>query len=169
MGRHRGRHRAPGRLAVNAARIAVGGFALAEITGGLPAIPAHAEPVTAAVVPAVYSTVQPVMTRKHHKKHHAAHHAKPVPQSVVQPVQPAAQPVVQEPAAQPALFDMTDPSDSFGQQLFDHYTVQPGDTLTHIAAAYGIPYEVLFALNSDQVANGDYIYVGQRLRLPAAA
>ncbi len=166
-----GRHRKPKKLVVHCARIAVGGLALAEITGGLPAIQAEAsQPV---VVPAVYSTVQPVMTRHHHsRKHHAkapVRAAKPAAAAVaVQTAAAVVAPVVQQAAldatdlvAEPAMASLD------YQQLFDHYTVRPGDTLTHIAAAYGIPYEVLWSFNTDTVPHPDAIYPGQILRLPA--
>jgi LysM repeat protein len=69
---------------------------------------------------------------------------------------------------QQATFETADLVETLDQQqLFDHYTVQPGDTLTHIAAAYGIPWEALYALNTDQVAHPDSIWPGLQLRLPA--
>lgn len=163
---YRGRHRSPCRLVVNAARIAVGGLALAEITGGLSAIPAHAEPVTTSVVvPAAYSTAQPVMSRhRHERKHHPAHHAKKAPARAA--VQAAAPAVHVEPVAvvQQATFETADLDQ---QQLFDHYIVQPGDTLTHIAAAYGVDWASLWSFNTDQVAHPDSIWPGLQLRLPA--
>lgn len=162
-----GRHRKPTRLVVHAARIAVGGLVLAEITGGLPAIPAQAE-VETPVVPAVYSTVQPVMTRHHHHSHHThkapAHLAQPVRVVTQAVVQPAVAPVAafSDPTAQDAAYDY-----GYDQQLYDHYTVRQGDTLTHIAAEFGVSWEALFSINSDTVADADSLFVGQVLRLPA--
>lgn len=160
-----GRHRKPTRLVVHAARIAVGGLALAEITGGMPAIPAHAE--TPIVVPAAYSTVQPVMTRHHHHSHHA-HKAPP---HLAQPVRVVMQPAPAVTAVDATALDPTAQDASYDtgqyQQLYDHYTVQAGDTLTHIAAAYGVDWASLWSINSDTVAHPDAIYPGQILRLPA--
>jgi nucleoid-associated protein YgaU len=47
------------------------------------------------------------------------------------------------------------------------YTVVSGDTLSGIAAANGVAggWEALYAANSDVVADADWIYVGQVLRL----
>jgi nucleoid-associated protein YgaU len=47
------------------------------------------------------------------------------------------------------------------------YTVVAGDTLSGIAAANGVAggWEALYAANSDVVADADWIYVGQVLRL----
>ena len=44
------------------------------------------------------------------------------------------------------------------------YIVQPGDTLSQIAARYGTTYQTLAALN--QLANPNLIYPGQRIRVP---
>jgi len=47
------------------------------------------------------------------------------------------------------------------------YTVASGDTLSKIAAANGVAggWQALYAANSDVVADADWIYVGQVLRL----
>uniref|UniRef100_UPI003F497557 LysM peptidoglycan-binding domain-containing protein n=1 Tax=Pseudonocardia sp. CA-138482 TaxID=3240023 RepID=UPI003F497557 len=149
MGGYRGRHRAPSRQALNLARIAVGGLALAEITGGLGVVPAWASPVLA----------------RHHDHRGGAHHAKSAPKAA--PPAPAQRvavaapaPPPPDPAPQPA------PAAPPADDLFSHYTVVPGDTLTHIAAAYQIPWEALWAVNSDRVSHPDLIFPGQRLRLP---
>jgi LysM repeat protein len=47
-----------------------------------------------------------------------------------------------------------------------HHTVRPGDTLTGIAAKYGISSNALLAAN--QIANPDVLPVGLRLSLPGA-
>lgn len=49
------------------------------------------------------------------------------------------------------------------------YTVQPGDTLSGIAAAYGVQggYQAIAAANSDIIVNVDLIYPGQVLNIPA--
>ncbi len=50
------------------------------------------------------------------------------------------------------------------------YTVQPGDTLSHIAQRhYGKAsrWHALFAANRDQIDNPDLIHPGQVLKLPA--
>ncbi len=47
------------------------------------------------------------------------------------------------------------------------YTVQPGDTLTTIAAQLGLPFwQVLYAANRDRIANPHMLSVGQVLRIP---
>lgn len=53
--RYRGKHRAPTRKAVKVARIAVGGLALAEITGAFSAIPANAATPTSPAMLASHS------------------------------------------------------------------------------------------------------------------
>lgn len=162
---YRGRHRAPGpRVAVNCARIAVGGLVLAEITGGLPAAPAYA--ATPVVLASSHHSTD---GDKHHSKkhHHTKHHhaAKPVKPPAVKPAAKApvrAAVVVaatSTPAPQPVPAAAPD-------GLFDHHIVQPGETLTHIAAAYQLPWESLWAVNGDLI-HPDSLYVGQRLRLPA--
>src|SRR5690606_914735 len=44
------------------------------------------------------------------------------------------------------------------------YTIQPGDTLTSIAAYFGVRLEDLMAVNG--ITDPNLIYVGQELRLP---
>lgn len=145
---YRGRHRAPTSKAVKVARLAVGGLALAEITGGLSAVPAwacgHDSPNHS--------------NRAHHAAARPAKRSQVKPVAAVVPAPPPATPPT--PAPQPAPAATPD-------NIFDHYIVQPGDNLTYIAAAYGIPWSALWAANSDIVENPDLIYVGQRLRLPA--
>ena len=51
------------------------------------------------------------------------------------------------------------------------YTVQPGDTLSGIGAAFGIPWQAIHAANATLIADPDIIEVGWvlgRRRLPAA-
>lgn len=149
---YRGRHRAATSKAIKVARIAVGGLALAEITGGLGAIPAWACGHDSS----------------HHSNHsNRSHHvaARPAKRTHVQPVAavaPAPKPApVQAPAPQPAPAATPD-------NLFTHYIVQPGDNLTYIAAAYGLPWDSLYAANADVIGdNPDLLLPGQRLRLPA--
>jgi LysM repeat protein len=47
------------------------------------------------------------------------------------------------------------------------YTVQPGDTLTHLARRYGVRLEALTYANG--LADPNYIAIGQRLRIPTFA
>jgi LysM repeat protein len=47
------------------------------------------------------------------------------------------------------------------------YEVQPGDTLTEIAAAYGLPIPAIMEANG--ITNPDAIYAGQILQLPLAS
>jgi LysM repeat protein len=50
------------------------------------------------------------------------------------------------------------------------YTVQPGDTLSRIAAAYGLgSWEALYATNRDRISNPNVIGVGQVLIIPNGA
>jgi nucleoid-associated protein YgaU len=44
--------------------------------------------------------------------------------------------------------------------------VEPGDTLSGIAAQFGVDADALLAANADTVPNPDLIYPGQVLRLP---
>ncbi|MYD94879.1 MAG: LysM peptidoglycan-binding domain-containing protein [Chloroflexi bacterium] len=46
------------------------------------------------------------------------------------------------------------------------YTVQPGDTLSAIAVAFGVSINDLMAAN--QISNPDSIFVGQQLRIPGS-
>src|SRR3712207_7904697 len=47
------------------------------------------------------------------------------------------------------------------------YTVQPGDTLSRIAARTGLPsWQTLYAANRDRIGNPHLIHVGQVLVLP---
>jgi nucleoid-associated protein YgaU len=45
------------------------------------------------------------------------------------------------------------------------YVVRAGDTLSGIAARFGMGWPALWALNRDRVADPDLIFPGQRLRL----
>jgi lipoprotein NlpD len=47
------------------------------------------------------------------------------------------------------------------------YKVQPGDTLTKIAAAFGLPIQAIMEKN--QITNADEIFAGQILELPNAS
>jgi LysM repeat protein len=166
---YRGRHRAPApRIAVNAARIAVGGLVLAEITGGFPAVPAYAS--TPVVLASSHHSTdgadKHLAHRSKHHRHHPAQHVKaPVRPAVTHQAVTAAvyEVAPATPESQPA------PAATLDQQqlLFDHYIVMPGDTLTHIAAAYQVPWESLWAFNTDAIPHPDAIYPGLRLRLPA--
>ncbi len=50
------------------------------------------------------------------------------------------------------------------------YTVQPGDTLSQIAAAHGLrSWETLYAANRDHIPNPHRIQVGQLLTIPGGA
>jgi LPXTG-site transpeptidase (sortase) family protein len=49
------------------------------------------------------------------------------------------------------------------------YTVQPGDTLTTIAASFGLPsWQPLYAANRDRLPNPHMVRVGQELIIPDA-
>jgi nucleoid-associated protein YgaU len=50
------------------------------------------------------------------------------------------------------------------------YTVEPGDTLSHIARKYygtRFKWEKIYQANKPMMKNPDYIYVGQRIIIPA--
>ena len=49
------------------------------------------------------------------------------------------------------------------------YVVQPDDTLSDIAAAYGLPWRDLWEANKAKVPNPDIIHPGQELLIPGAA
>jgi LysM repeat protein len=51
-----------------------------------------------------------------------------------------------------------------GSPFAGGYTVQPGDTLSSIAAEYGTTWQALCA--SNQISNCDLIYAGQELTVP---
>jgi LysM domain len=162
-----GKHSRPSRKAVHFARIAVGGIALAEITGGFAAIPAEA-----ATPPHVY-TAQPVLAAHvehlHKKPHHGDHkgHHHGAKHHAVKPAVKAPAAVAPAPAAPVvAPVALVTPDPDMGM-LIDHYTVIPGDTLTHIAAAYGLPWEAMWSANSDVLEHPDQLIPGQVLRLPA--
>ncbi len=47
------------------------------------------------------------------------------------------------------------------------YTVQPGDTLSRIAANYGLSsWQTLYAANQDRISNPNFIHIGQVLVIP---
>lgn len=52
----------------------------------------------------------------------------------------------------------------WGETLYVHYKVQPGDTLSEIASNYNISTQTLKKLNNIQNAN--QLYVGRKLRIP---
>ena len=172
----RGKHRAPTRKGVAAARLAVGGLALAEITGGFAAIPAEAATPTA-----------------HHDNHHlplgergpdglgqyrcdkahlrfAACNPNNLGQIVQYPYYDGDSPSGRHAAgpkhaAKAAVAQIAAPAQP--QPVYGLYVVRPGDTLTSIAASQQIPWEVLWSINSDCIPDPDRVYPGQQLRLPA--
>lgn len=141
MGRHRRRSNRS-----TAGRIAVGGLVLAGAATGFVKVSAEAAPP-----PALKKQVETV--------------AWVAPQD--RPALPSADYVPDAPDYSDLSTDQTsDQMSTNPADLFDHYIVQPGDTLTHIAAAYGIPWQSLWAANSDQLAHPDLLFVGEVLRLP---
>jgi LysM repeat protein len=52
-------------------------------------------------------------------------------------------------------------------QIADTYEIQPGDSLSKIAAAFGISLEDLLAANK-QISNRDSINIGQKINIPGA-
>lgn len=166
MGRHR--RRKTSRTSVTAARIAVGGLVLTGAATGFAKVSAEAAP-------------PPEL------KHHVQ--AQPPVQTVAwvapqdRPALPSAEYVPADYAIDPGTADTaatTNPTPPADQStnpaqtgvannqadLFDHYVVQEGDTLTHIAAAYGISWQALWSANSDRLAHPDLLFVGEILRLP---
>ncbi|HEY2087269.1 MAG TPA: LysM peptidoglycan-binding domain-containing protein [Mycobacterium sp.] len=152
---------------MNCARIAVGGLVLAEITGGLPAVPAYAS--TPVVLAASHHGTHGDDKPKHHhakKHHHPTKHHRPAQRAAPTVTHAAVRTVAAHQAA--AFTPAPQPAPAAApEMLFDHYIVQPGDTLTHIAAAFGLPFEVIWAANGDRLPHPDAIFIGQRLRLPA--
>lgn len=52
-----------------------------------------------------------------------------------------------------------------GEEIF--YTVQPGDSLSKIAASQGgVTWQQIFEANRDQIKDADKIFPGQKLRIP---
>ena len=87
--------------------------------------------------------------------------AQPTAPPTPRPATPTPQPTKQ-PTAQPTPQSTTPVTGST-------YTVQPGDTLSAIAArVYGDPaqYQRIFAANRDQLSSPDRIVPGQQLRIP---
>jgi murein DD-endopeptidase MepM/ murein hydrolase activator NlpD len=66
--------------------------------------------------------------------------------------------------AYPIDSNTDNPQESEDSQFFILHTVEDGDTLSTIAEQYEISMTEIMALN--QIANSDFIYVGQTLRLP---
>ncbi len=52
------------------------------------------------------------------------------------------------------------------QPAFVIYTVQPGDSIASIAAAFGIDIDYIFANNQDVTDDPDLLLVGQKLQIP---
>jgi len=80
------------------------------------------------------------------------------------------------PAASPTLLPSPSrsvaPSGSLGPSVApgptaQAYVVQPGDTMSKIAAKFGIPLADLIAANKDQVPNPNKIAVGDSVIIPA--
>lgn len=72
-----------------------------------------------------------------------------VPAQPTQPTQPAQPAPTQQPSANPAT-----------------YTVQPGDSLTAVAARFGVTREALAAANG--ISPSSLLYIGQVLKLPGS-
>lgn len=154
--KYRGKHRAPTRRAVQVARIAVGGLALAAITGEFSAIPSAHASTPMQMAPACQHS-------SHGHSHGSSHHvAKPKPKPNHVAVKAVAH-AAPKPATPPA--PAPQPAPAATPDLFTHYIVQQGDTLTHIAASFQLPWSALWAANPE-VTNPDRIFIGQQLRLP---
>jgi N-acetylmuramoyl-L-alanine amidase len=52
----------------------------------------------------------------------------------------------------------------WGETLFVNYQVKPGDTLSHLALAYGVDADELMRFNN--LANPNQLFVGRRIRIP---
>jgi LysM repeat protein len=153
---YRGKHRSPTRTAVKVARIAVGGLALAAITGEFNAIPAAHASTPMQMAPACGHN-----SSHHGGAHHgSSHHAVKPKHVAVKAVAHAAPKPATPPAPAPQ------PAPAATPDLFTHYVVQPGDTLTHIAASFNLPWSSLWSANPE-ITNPDVIHVGQLLRLPS--
>ncbi|MDP2674120.1 MAG: LysM domain-containing protein, partial [Dehalococcoidia bacterium] len=75
------------------------------------------------------------------------------------PPAPAAEPT---PEATPAPEPTPEP-----QPAFIVYTVQPGDTIASIAAAYGVGIEYILWNNPDLSADPDLLLIGQKIQIPS--
>lgn len=163
MGRHR--RRTP-RRSVTAARIAVGGLVLTGAATGFARVSAEAAPPPQLKAQVQEHRVQPVVW--------VAPQDRPaLPSAEYVPADYTTDPGAADATATnpaPPADQSTDPSQTGVSNnqadLFDHYIVQPGDTLTHIAAAYGISWQALWSANVDRLAHPDLLYQGEVLRLP---
>lgn len=160
-----GRHRRRNRRSVSMARIAVGGLVLTGAATGFAKVSAEAAPPPQ--LKAQVQEHQPVETVAWvaPQDRPAYPSAEYVPADfTTNPTPPAGQ------SADQSVSQSTDQSQSGVStnpaDLFDHYVVQPGDTLTHIAAAYGVSWQALWSANSDQLAHPDTLFCGEVLRLP---
>lgn len=95
----------------------------------------------------------------------------PVPEEALEPVDetsPELQPVaVPRPEPEPEPEPAVEPEETVPAEPFFVYTVVEGDTVSGVAARYGIQPESI-AWNNADVYNQDFLAVGQQLRIPAA-
>lgn len=62
------------------------------------------------------------------------------------------------------FIDQTGHAPNWGEQLYVHYKVRTGDTVSEIAESYGISSRELMKIN--RIKNPNQLYVGRNLRLP---
>ena len=68
------------------------------------------------------------------------------------------------------VMNVTAPEDaSFSGSSGTNYTVQAGDSLSKIAAHYGVSWKEIFEANRDKLDDPDKIYPGQELSIPQSA
>ncbi|HWP59221.1 MAG TPA: ABC transporter substrate-binding protein [Candidatus Acidoferrales bacterium] len=133
-----------------------------------PAALASAKPAPPAAT-ATKSPPAPEEKAKPPVKASPAPKAQPEPTKVAQAPAPQAKSSAAAGASSPAAAgaQVAAPSSAAGQA----YTVQPGDTLSRLAARhYGSPFqwEKIYAANKATIKNPDYIFVGQKIILPPA-
>lgn len=151
---------------MTAGRIAVGGLVLAGAATGFVKVSAESAPPP---------QLKAALVQEHRVAWVAPQDRPAYPSAEYVPADFTADGTNPPPPADPVPADQsteqtgvsTNPAD-----LFDHYVVQPGDTLTHIAAAYGVSWQSLWAANAADGVNGgtlahpDNLFVGEVLRLP---
>lgn len=148
----------PGHLSIGVARLSnpAAGLSLSGVAAAVrPEVepPSPVEPQVVEEVPPVYPT--PV----------------PVPEEMLEPAEvtpPELQPVaVPRPQPQPEPEPEAEPVETPPVEPFFVYTVVEGDTVSALAARYGVKPESI-AWNNADVYDQDFLAVGQQIRIPTA-
>jgi len=146
----------PGHLSIGVAKLSnpAAGLSLSGVAAAVrPEVeaPSPVEPQVVNEVPPVYPT--PV----------------PVPEETLHPAEvppPELQPVA-VPRPQPEPAPVVEPEETVPTEPYFVYTVVEGDTVSGLAARYGIKRESI-AWNNADVYDQDFLAVGQQIRIPTA-